>query len=201
MSEADAIEQTATSEAEQIATETSPAASTEGASVDTENTTNQTDTVGETDTLVEYTDFTVPEGVELNQELLGEFKDVAKGLKLNQEQAQALTDLGVKQAQAIFAKQEAARLAEVASWEQAAKTDKEFGGEKLQENLAVAKKAMDAFGTPELKAVLDKSGLGSHPELIRAFFKAGQLISEDRLVVGGRQPVTGSKTAAQVLYG
>lgn len=150
---------------------------------------------------VEYSDFTIPEGMTLNTELLGEFKDMAKGFGLKQEQAQALADLGVKQAQAIASQFEAQRVAETASWLEAAKTDKEFGGEKLAENLAVAKRAMDAFASPELKAVLDRTGLGNHPELIRAFVKAGKLISEDSLVAGGTQPVTkGGKTLAERLY-
>jgi hypothetical protein len=149
----------------------------------------------------DYADFNVPEGVQLNTQLLGEFKDIAKGLGLKQEQAQALADLGVKQAQAIVGKIEADRVAEVSAWTEASKADKEFGGDKFDENLGIAKKALDAFATPALKAVLVKTGLGNHPELIRAFFKAGKLISEDRLVPGGTKPVTGGKTAAKVLYG
>jgi hypothetical protein len=64
------------------------------------------------------------------------------------------------------------------------KTDQEFGGEKLSENLSVAKKALDAFGTPELRKLLDDSGLGNHPEVIRMMYRAGKAISEDRFVGG-----------------
>ena len=73
-----------------------------------------------------------------------------------------------------------------ASWSESSRTDKEFGGDKLNENLAVAQKAMNAFGTPELRAVLNKTGLGNHPELIRAFVRAGKAISEDTFVPGGK---------------
>ena len=78
--------------------------------------------------------------------------------------------------------------------------DKEFGGDKLNENLALASKAMDAFATPELKQVLDQTGLGNHPELIRAFVRVGRQISEDRLVPGGSMPVGDSRTIAERLY-
>ncbi|WP_347989909.1 hypothetical protein [Methylomonas sp. AM2-LC] len=149
----------------------------------------------------DYADFKLPEGVQLNTQLLGEFKQMAKGLGLKQEQAQALADLGVKQAQSIVGKIEADKSAEVLAWTEASKADKEFGGDKFDENLGIAKKALDAFATPELKAVLAKTGLGNHPELIRAFFKAGKLISEDQLVPGGTKPVLKGKSAAQVLYG
>ena len=160
----------------------------------------QTDAAGK-DQPVEYTDFTVPEGVSLNAELLGEYKGIAKELGIAQEGAQKLVDLGVKLSSQILASQEAARVAEVSAWADAAKSDKEFGGDKLPENLAVARKALDAFATPELKAYLDKSGLGNHPELIRAFFKAGKLISEDRLIPGSVKPAGAGKSAASVLYG
>jgi hypothetical protein len=69
-------------------------------------------------------------------------------------------------------------------WRQQATTDKEFGGDQLNANLAVAKKAMDAFGTPELTKLLNESGLGNHPEVIRVFYRAGKAISEDGFVSG-----------------
>jgi hypothetical protein len=155
----------------------------------------------DTAAMQDYSDFTIPEGVALNTALLGEFKTIAKSLGLKQEQAQALADLGVKQAQAVYAKIEADKASEVAQWLAATKSDKEYGGEKLAENLATAKKALDAFASPELKAVLDRTGLGNHPELIRAFFKADKLISEDKLVAAGNKPITSGKSAAKVLYG
>jgi hypothetical protein len=64
------------------------------------------------------------------------------------------------------------------------KGDKEFGGDKLSENLGVAKKALDAFGTAELRSLLNQSGLGDHPEVIRFMYRAGKAISEDRFVGG-----------------
>ena len=159
------------------------------------------------DASVEYSDFSVPEGVSLNPELLGEFKDIAKGLGLKQEAAQQLTDLGVKLTQKLLAEQAAAETARNAAWLEATRNDKEFGGEKLNENLAFAARAMQAFATPELKAVLDQTGLGNHPELIRAMVKAGKLISEDALVPGGTRPAgkangkTLNEQRANVLYG
>ena len=71
--------------------------------------------------------------------------------------------------------------------------DKEFGGEKLSENLSTAKKALDQFGTPELRSLLNESGLGNHPEFIRFMFRAGKSISEDRYVgqANGAAPTQG----------
>jgi hypothetical protein len=78
-----------------------------------------------------------------------------------------------------------AQLAEAREhWAQEARNDREFGGESLNGNLAVAKRAMDTFGTPELAKLLNESGLGNHPEVIRVFYRAGKAISEDGFVTG-----------------
>jgi hypothetical protein len=87
-----------------------------------------------------------------------------------------------------------------AQWVEGARSDKEFGGEKLTENLAVAKRALDTFGTPELRTLLNESGLGNHPEIIRAFFRAGKAISEDKFVTAGSGSPKGAKDAANALY-
>lgn len=126
-------------------------------------------------------EFKAPEGVQFDDTVIGAFSEVAKELNLPQDQAQRVLD---KMAPVMQARQleqlQAARI----EWAEAAKTDKEFGGEKLAENLGMAKKALDTFATPELRALLDESGLGNHPEVIRMFYRTGKAISEDRFVTG-----------------
>lgn len=115
-------------------------------------------------------------------EVLTEFEGIARELNMPQESAQKLLDkMGPKIAQVQMENIQKVQ----AEWTQQAQTDKEFGGEKLQENLAVAKKALDTFGSPELRTLLNESGLGNHPELIRAFVRAGKAISEDKFVPAG----------------
>ncbi|WP_250533975.1 protease [Caballeronia sp. AZ10_KS36] len=142
---------------------------------------------------IEYTDFNVPEGVQLQGEVFEELKAFAKEKGLSQEDAQKLVDLGVKQSQGFNTGfTEAVAKAETEAfglprgeWEAKAKADPEFGGEKLGENLAAAKLALDKFGSDQLRAALNKSGLGNYPEMIRFMVKAGKAISEDgRLVTG-----------------
>lgn len=138
-------------------------------------------------------EFKAPEGSELNPEVMTKFEGVAKELGLTQEAAQKVVDaMGPQIAAVHAAKFEAVK----AEWTESARADKEFGGEKLAENLAVAKKALDAFGTPELRTLLNDTGLGNHPEIIRAFFKAGQKISGPNFVAGGATATGGASTAA-----
>lgn len=132
----------------------------------------------------QYEDFTAPEGVKLDAEVAGEFKSLAKELNLPQDQAQKVADLGVKLAQKWQAQQAAVLAETAAKWAQEAQTDAEFGGDKLPENLAVAKKALNDFGSEKLQTLLHESGLGNHPEVIRLLVNAGKAISEDRIVAG-----------------
>ena len=47
-----------------------------------------------------------------------------------------------------------------------------------------AQRAFAQFSTPEFNQIMDETGLGNHPEVIKAFAKIGSMIGEDQLVVG-----------------
>lgn len=141
-------------------------------------------------------EFTAPEGKEYDSAVLEPFAAAAKEANLTQDAAQKLLD---KMAPALAERQQSQVKAVQDGWLEAAKTDKEFGGERLPENLAVAKKAMDSFASPELKTLLNTTGLGNNPEVIRLFVKVGQSLSEDGFVRGSASPQN-TKTTAEILY-
>jgi hypothetical protein len=155
-------------------------------------------------------EFKPPEGNKFDDEVISTFSNVAKELDLSQGAAQKILDaIAPKVAERFVANQMAAIDKAITGWVDATKADKALGGEKLTENLAVAEKALAAFGTPELRKLLGNydakanpngTGLGNHPEVIRAFFNAGKAISEDKFVPGGRQPTKGETNAARALY-
>jgi hypothetical protein len=150
-----------------------------------------------------FADFTFPEGVQPDEGLLEEFLTLAKELNLSQDQAQKLVDLqsgGLqKMAEAITEKIEADKHAEMAEWDKEAKADKEFGGDKFEESMLEAKKAALKFGTEELLEVLDATGVGSHPELVRFFVRVGKALGDDKMLFGNAQQVT-EKSAAEILF-
>lgn len=138
-------------------------------------------------------EFQAGEGRQFDDEVIGAFSEVAKELNLSNEAAQKVLD---KVAPVLESRREAQISEARSQWAADSKADKEFGGDKLQENLTVAKKARDAFATPALVELLDQSGLGDHPEVIRFFVRAGKAISEDNFVAGGHgstQPATAQK--------
>lgn len=146
-------------------------------------------------------DIKLPEHIKLEAATLDEVKAFAKANKLTVAEAQRAADLGVKMVSETQAKY-AAEVEQVKStWAEAAKVDKEFGGEKVMENVAVAKRVLDQYGTPELVDMLEKTGLGSHPEVIRAFWKIGQVLSEDSVASAIQSVGAREMTVAERLYG
>lgn len=140
------------------------------------------------------------ETIATDPEVLQEFESVAREYNLTNEQAQKLADVGSKLSEKMAEKQAEVHAKQVEEWRSLSMSDKEFGGEKLNENIAVAKTAMTKFATPELVDLLNASGLGNHPEVIRAFYKVGKAISSDDKVVTGKPPVP-PKSRAETLYG
>jgi hypothetical protein len=170
-----------------------PAAGTEG---------NQATEV-KTSTVPDKYEFKAPEGASLDEAVIAEFSTVAKEAGLSQEAAQKFIDkLVPKLAERTTAAQAEAFNAQKTEWLNQSRTDKEFGGDKLNENVAIAAKAIDTFGTPALRKLLDDTGLGNHPEFIRAFYKAGKAIKEDsKPLTGGKAPPSEKRSAADILYG
>ena len=116
---------------------------------------------------------------ELDPEVLTAFGEVAKELDLPQEAAQKVLD---KVAPVMQARQAAVVEQVKLDWANESQADKEFGGESLNDNLEIAKSSLNAFGTDALKSLLQESGLGNHPEVIRFMYRAGKAISEDSYV-------------------
>lgn len=145
-------------------------------------------------------EFTMPDGQKANPEIIAEFEAIARELKMPQDEAQTLVGkLAPKISERVI--QQQAEMIERASneWAATATADKEYGGDKLTENLALGEKALTTFGTPELRQMLVDSRLGNHPEVIRFMVRAGKALSEDnRFVTNGAAP--GQLSSAQRMY-
>ncbi|CAB5162273.1 putative protease [uncultured Caudovirales phage] len=170
--------------------ETSSTASDEGAATGGEKSQDggageQQDGGAQTGAPDEYAEFNMPEGITLDPEVGTDLKSLAKDLDLSQEQAQKVADLGAKLTQKWGDALQSQIEAQSNAWIDAAKADKEIGGDKLNENLGLAKSALGKFGTPELRELLNTSRLANNPEVIRLLAKVGQAISDDSRAVTG----------------
>jgi hypothetical protein len=147
-------------------------------------------------------DLKLPEGSTLDAKTVEKIGDYSRSQKFSAEQAQALLEREHKSA-AEFEQAQTARLAEEnKKWEKALNDDKEIGGEGLKKNVELAKRAVDKYASDEFKALLDSTGFGNHPEVVRIFSRIGKAMEEDSLI-GGKNAGggTGKKKAEDIMFG
>ena len=146
-----------------------------------------------------YTDFTLSEGVEADKETMDEFKTLAKEENWSQEKAQKLVDL---QNKAMIRAGDTLKQRwndTQKEWRESTENDKAFGGDKLNESLVFAKSAIKKFGNDAFSEMLESTGMGNHPEVVRFLYKIGKSISEDD-IMAGRAAASGPKDPAKVLF-
>lgn len=151
-------------------------------------------------------ELTFSEGFVADTATLEAATPILKDLGLTNEQAQSLVPvLEAHTTNVLNAAQQAqAELinAERANWLTSAKADPEIGGEKWDDTIVSAAKALDMVGfgkDSEFRKFLNESGLGNHPEMIRAFARFGTRVSEDNEFPrgGGMSP---TKSREEILY-
>ena len=182
-------------------TDTANAADVEqGAATDTgkENSGGEQQQEQQQDAVNEYTDFTLPEGFVMDEEILSEFKPFAAELKLDQEKAQKLVDMGANLAAKIQQLNVEAWQKQTAQWADDSKVDKEIGGANFDENLGVALSALEKFGDGDLKALINDNGFGNHPALIRFMYRVGKAAGNDSFIKGDRSNT--KKSIAESMY-
>lgn len=144
----------------------------------------------------EYGEFTLPDGVEINQELLAQANPVFKELGLSQEQAQKLVDFESSRQQAQVEQFHQ----QIQTWQEETRNDKEIGGDQMDRTISQANKAINAYFEPGFIDALRATGLTNHPEVIRGLARiANKHLTEDN--PGGGNPPSNPKSRTEILYG
>lgn len=133
---------------------------------------------------IEYTDFTLPKGVELSAEDLDAFKAEAAELGLDQGAAQKLIDRHVKAVQAQGQQMTELWADTQKKWQDEVKADPEIGGAKLPEVRTTIGKALAEYGAPGLKKALIITGAGNHPAMIKTLYNMARALTEGGHVAG-----------------
>lgn len=152
------------------------------------------------DAPVQYTDFTFPEGAEIDDATLGEAKTMLGEMRLPQDQAQKLVDFYANKVKAFGEAQGSNWVKLNDKWVSDFKADKEIGGDNVKATVDASKQAIAKFGTPELINALNMTGAGNHPEVIRFFARVGKATGSDTFVVASGASANANKSAAEVLY-
>ena len=153
---------------------------------------------GEGDVPETYEDFTLPEGMAMDEANLEAATGVFKDLNLTQVQAQKLVDLQTSMTSDLVDQQAEAFSQLKNTWLDDAQKDKEIGGDKFDENVAVAQKAMAVYGTDEFTKLMNDYGVGNNPEMLRFLYRAGKPLMDDNPGNGG--VVHEEKSRKDIMY-
>lgn len=144
-----------------------------------------------------YATFTLPENSLVSPTTLEIFKQQAAEAKLPLQALQKWVEQEEVRLQQEAQQQAQDRQTQRDTWVQQTQT---LLGEKWQEEVSRAVHAADVFGGPELRQLLEETGLGNHPAIVRTFAQVGKRIAED-ISATGAQGASSDKTFTQALYG
>ena len=69
-------------------------------------------------------------------------------------------------------------------------------GDQFNHNLEMARRAFMNFATPEAVQIVEETGMGNHPELLKVFARIGEVLAEDSVLPGTNNSVLGGMNAA-----
>ena len=144
-----------------------------------------------------YDGLQLPEGIMFDGPALDAFKTLSQEMGLSLEQVQKLVDFEGRFVRQSASDEQTQKQQLLENW---ARQTKEMYGPDLEKAVTLAVRAADAFGGPALRELLEATGLGNHPVIVRTFNEIGKRISEDSFP-GGKPAALQDKTFAEALYG
>jgi len=126
----------------------------------------------------EYERPDMPEGMAYNDDAEKAFKHLAHDQGLSQTQLGSILDFYNKFA--LDSQIDNKLLMDEAYFKGEAALQKEWGMKGYDRNVAIAQRAMREMGGPELEKLMSEDPRGSHPALVKAFYKMGLKNQEAR---------------------
>lgn len=117
-----------------------------------------------------------------------EFKQVAHKIGLTPRQAQELIDW---QAGTVNQRTEGS----IQKLDQTVQELRKEWGSNFERNVTLSRRAVQDFAGPEVAKILDSTGLGNHPAVIRFFSELGSILAEDGIIEGNVAGVMGPEEA------
>lgn len=158
---------------------------------------------GEPETLEDTQDhfnFSIPEHIDIDQKALEDFRPVAESMRISPQNMQSLVDIAIDMHDRAQTSQKEQEETLNTQWIEKTKNDPDIGGVHLQNSVATAQHALQSFASPELISILDHTGLGNHPDMVKMFCAIGKAISEDRFITSN-SGAPARRSLEQILYG
>ena len=133
----------------------------------------------------------LPEGSLLGKKDIDVVEKFANDNGLDQAFAEKILAQNEKAQESALAEHDA----QVTEWGNEVKADKELGGTNFEQSAEFSRRATDAFGSEEFIAMLNKTGYGDHPEVVRTFARIGRAMADDKTVRGKTGPTDKTRLA------
>jgi hypothetical protein len=121
--------------------------------------------------------YKLPDG--LTEDTSKWYKDVALKAGLTQDQAKHVIDSYIELERQQMSQAELSQRQEQQAWVESLK--KEFGT-AFDKQVEIAKRGVKAFGDESLTNLLNETGLGDHPAVVKMFAKIGRELLEDKII-------------------
>lgn len=165
-----------------------------------------------------YDTFTLPEGVTLVPERVQEFTSLLTKLETEGKADHATVQKFGQEAVNFYVAEVQKAVTEINSnlqnswkqqkneWKETFLKDPEIGGERSQTTVDSALKFVRTHGgtaeqQQEFKSLMETSGLGNHPVMIRLLARAGEAMSEGKPLAAQKPATTSVRSKVQTMYG
>lgn len=146
----------------------------------------------------------LPENSLLKESVIEKVAAFAKEQGLTQKEAQAVLEHENETLKAYKAEEDKFVNEVKGQWKKETLADPEIGGAKAKENSEYAFRVFEKFGSPKFKQLLESTGFGNHPEVVRVFSKLGRQLFQPAKVIGAGGGTNGpgkGKSAEEKFYG
>lgn len=130
--------------------------------------------------------------------LIDEFKRFAFEQDMSLENARLMAQFYEKYVLGQSKKQSQEQAELLLSMQKACEEDSEFGGMNFHDNMRYAKAAVLRFDDGSLAKILNDTGFGSHPEVVRFMYRVGKALAEKEMPRAKEIPA--ERSAAELFY-
>lgn len=142
----------------------------------------------------------VPKDGLLTKEYVDQFQKDAIAAGLSQDEAKDLLDTQYRAVKDYNDRSTKSLETEKERWKEMSKADPEIGGDNLNKTTELSKRVVDKFGNDAFKKLLNDTGFGSYPEVLRFLSKVGNAFSEDNLRPGNPSSGGTQKSREEILF-
>jgi len=137
----------------------------------------------------------------LTKEYVTQFQKDAIAAGLSKDEAKDLLDTQYRAVKEFDVRTKSSVESAKQQWREMSKADPEIGGDKFNRTAELSKRVVDKFGNDAFKKLLNDSGFGNYPEVLRFFSKVGAAFSEDQLRAGSASSGGVQKSREEILFG